>query len=273
MAVNAVSSVYGVSKAGPSATEGIAAVPSRSQEERVRASRIDPSAASPADSRSQRQFDLQQQALVQGVLAAFGPAVVVPVDGVSEPATDATAPAARVPPADDDPNPQLDQAILKFVHALFNVLREFDTVGTYDIAESVVSGPSTGFGSVESSPLAGQMSALAQRYATSAPPQAAGDAPGAGEGGTAADGEALPSDLASLGLGAAGAEPDAQLASAYAEVMAALQGDVAGASEAVQQSSRAELSALLQRLSQAMQVAPVFGGGLPTRGTLLSARA
>lgn len=268
MAVNAVSSVYGVSKAGASATEVGAAVPSRSQDERARPSLVDQAAASPADSHSQRQFDLQQQALVQGVLAAFGPTGGASEGG--EAGGDPAASPARAVSPTDDPNPQLDQAILKFVHALFNVLREFDTAGTFDFSDTVVSGPSTNFGSFEASPLAGQLGALAQRYAASPLAQEADDVPGAG----ATDAEALPSELASLGLvTAGGAEPDAQLASAYAEVRAALQGDVAGVSEAVRQSSQAELSALLQRLSQAMQTAPAFGGGLPTRGTLLSARA
>lgn len=213
-------------------------------------------------SRDGRELAAQQQALISAVQELLSPQGASSVTGANRsslPGAPDDAAAAEERAADRDPI--LEQAILKFMHALFQSLKDVDAVGPPaempGYADEASDAP--GMRKVRSE-LGARLAELAQTLS----------------------GEELGSPLSDATTAATLTEPssksestaapaDSRLAKTYSDVMQILRGSGIGAELGVSQ--QAELSALVQRLAQAMQTTPALGKSFPTLGALLSARA
>lgn len=202
-----------------------------------------------------------RQALTRGVLAVFeatgtsadslGPEGGV--DGADRTATD----TAR-------PDPQLEEAILRFIHTVFRNLPTDEPVEVVSAADPASRGAT---GGVSREALGARIEALARKLSEV-------DAPaGADAAGDPADDTqpaATPRPPASARPGAGGTS-DTSLEKAFAEVVQALHGNLGALSQSP--TTRAELVSMMQRLALAMHGTPPIDPGLPTRGGLLSERA
>lgn len=210
-------------------------------------------------SRDGRELAAQQQALISAVQELLSPQGASSVAGTTLPGAPDDAAAAEERAAVRDPI--LEQAILKFMHALFQSLKDVDAVGPS--AEMPVyadeAGDAPGMRKVRSE-LGARLAELAQTLS------------GAELGSPPSDSttEATLTDPPSKSESPA-PPADSRLAKTYSDVMQILRGSGLRAELGVSQ--QAELSALVQRLAQAMQSTPALGKSFPTLGALLSARA
>jgi hypothetical protein len=253
--------------------------------------------------RSEREFKQQRHALVEGVVTAFFPqGTGVPASTeASATGTDggdgSTQAVSETHPADQN----LEKAIMRFVHAVFDTLRDYESAkaesGSGGSGGGVSGvGGSSGSGSGGSqTPLSDGLAAMARDYAaagqaaagaaasatgaaaTAASPAAAAHAQGHGQGHGHAGGQAsaatagAKASAASASGGAALPEkpeiPDPRLASTYAEVVQALRSGANTSSDV-----RVELAALLQRLAQALRGDQGGNRSIPAVGSLVSTR-
>lgn len=199
-----------------------------------------------------------RQALTRGVLAVFeatgsptdslGP--VGGVDGADRTAAD----AAR-------PDPQLEEAILRFIHTVFRSLPNDAPVEAKPASDPLARSGASG---VSREALGARIEALARQLSGT-------EAPAAGDDATAeADDTGSAVRPPATGRPADGTG-NASLEKAFAEVVQALHGNLGALSQSP--TTRAELVSMMQRLALAMQGTPPIDPGLPTRGGLLSERA
>jgi hypothetical protein len=244
--------------------------------------------------RTDREFKQQRHALVAGVVTAFFP------QGMGVPGTTDASGASNASGSDgstqavSEPHPadqNLEKAIMRFVHAVFDTLRDYEKAkaesGTG--GSSAVEGTSRSSGSGSKTPLSDGLSAMARDYAaagqagaaaavTSAGVQASSAAAEGGAGkhsghghssaGTpAAAGHASAEHKASATMPEKPEIPDPRLASTYAEVVQALRSGANTSSDV-----RVELAALLQRLAQALRGDQGGSRSIPAVGSLVSTR-
>ncbi|WP_418321096.1 hypothetical protein [Piscinibacter sakaiensis] len=248
---NAVSSAVGRLYAGTAIAEPTRQQPVRPVEPVVRAEQSTPGAPSD-DGRGDAKA--QRQALADGVRAVFESTVGTEADAATpdiddplrrlEGGDDEAAAAEPLAPAD----PQLEEAILRFIHAVFRTLAE------------------TEGGPMDNSSVRGETGAPAQRQQLP---------------GVSASREQLGRRIGSFAerLAAAGpagdplhsADRHGDLGKAFTAVRQALGGHQEPATAA--RPTRGDLVMLMQRLAHAMQGSPPLDEGLPTVGGLLHARA
>lgn len=239
-----------------------------------------------ANERGEREFKQQRHALVEGVVTAFfpqGAGLPGSTDATGTPgSTEGTAPVAEAHPSDQN----LEKAILRFVHAVFDTLRDYESAkaeggagaGAGAEGASAVGGahPSHHHGGRGSkTPLSDGLSAMARDYAAAgqAGSAAASTAPAAAVAAAGSSGAARQADPASAEpkTGTTLPEkpeiPDPRLASTYAEVVQALRSGASTSSDV-----RVELAALLQRLAQALRGDQGGSRAIPAVGSLVSTR-
>lgn len=218
-----------------------------------------------AQLREERDRVQHRQALTRGVLAVFEASTYADtLGGGTEAGSSTDDGGERAAPEVTMPDPQLEAAILRFIHTMFRSLADVDADGKTLTASDKAPGPAGASESREA--LSARIENLARRFA---------------EDQTGVDGDdrddsidptRLPASFGTATEATAPSPPDARLQQAYAEVVQALRanlGDGGGQS----QTTRAELVSMMQRLALAMHGAPPIDPGLPTRGGLLSARA
>ena len=230
---------------------------------RVKATGQGDSDPEPLDSREEHERAQQRQSLTRGVLAVFE-------TGAANDTATETGAADRDggdrPAPLEAADPQLEAAILRFIHSMFRTLAAEEPADA--LPRQTGAGTSKGdkspfqIQSVSREALGARIEALAKRLAQ---PLEAAEAEAADEAVEAA------SPIPAAGQASAPV-PDQNLQQAFAEVVQALRGNL-GNSEPQAQSTRAELVAMMQRLAQAMHGTPSIDSGLSTRGGLLSARA
>ena len=201
-----------------------------------------------------------RQALTRGVLAVFE-STGSHADPLGQESGAATGDATDRQGADPTrPDPQLEEAILRFIHTMFRSLAATDE--PTDVATAADATGRAGVNAVSREALSARSEALAHRLADAAAPADAEAAPG-----DAATGARKVAPSPAAAVSTAGMS-DANLQKAFAEVVQALHGKMTQS-----QTTRAELVSMMQRLAHAMHGTPPIDPGLPTRGGLLSARA
>jgi hypothetical protein len=224
-----------------------------------------------AEVREERDRVQHRQALTRGVLAVFEASTTADtlgagidgssaVDGVERPAAEANL-----------PDPQLEAAILRFIHTMFRSLADAEPEGTgVQPAADKPAGPTD-----SREALSARIESLAQRFAEAS--DDLGDAADVeADNANPGDPARLPASFGQATEATAPARPDSRLQEAYAEVVQALNaniGSAGGDGSRQPQATRAELASMMQRLALAMHGSPPIDPGLPTRGGLLSARA
>jgi hypothetical protein len=208
----------------------------------------DADGGAPAAPQDDRGDAFKRQTLTKGVQAAFE-AVLAGDRPVTSATPENTAePGERNTRAEDaTPDPQLEEAIMRFIHTMFRSLAE---------TEGPIAGASAAAGGGRDR-LSARIEALAKRLAE--PSESGEQSPG------------VVSLFGELTGGPERTGAQKALDQAFAEVVQALGGNLGGGE--ANPELRANLSQLMHRLAQAMHGAPPVDPGLPTRGALLSERA
>ena len=226
-------------------------------------------AATPAqhNQRDEREHAAQRSALTSGVRMVFEAASVTDTGfaelGDTEPGANQAAAASANKPEIHAPDPHLEEAILRFIHAVFRSIAEAEGEGPTDLAvagdraDAIATGTDPakalypGFNHSREV-LGRRIQALAERL------DAAGEA----------------SDL--LSDGSVDAAATTELEQSFADVLQALGvklGNAVAADGQPAAPTRGNLVNLMRKLAHAMQGAPPVDEGLPTVGGLLHARA
>lgn len=262
MLTNAVSSAFGRLYATPAIEEDRMAV--RRIEAVDRLKPVDPGAQDRATGgRDQREFAAQRDAMMSGVREAFQALGSTPTA-----TSDEDLPVPGEPPNPqpiDEPDPLLDAAILRFMHAVFRSLAEADGPTTDAVAPAArreADGTAYAEPAQGRQQLAGRIEALAAGLAAA---------------GRADDRLSVP-DAAATSIGAPTGPASDPLPSAFRDALHALRGDHrrstgADASAARPLPTRGDLVQLLQRLAQSIDGAASAATSLPTTGSLLRERA
>lgn len=273
MLANAVSSaVERLYAAGPAAGE-------RSAVSRVAAvsaiARLKPAGEEEVDRdaevREERDRVQNRQALTRGVLAVFEASTTADTLGAGIDGRSAVDGVERSGAEANLPDPQLEAAILRFIHTMFRSLADAEPEGIG--VQPATDKPAAPADSREA--LSARIENLALRFAEA--PDELGDAAEVdADVAKPGDPARLPSSFGQSTEVAAPSRPDSRLQQAYAEVVQALNanlGSAGGEGSRQTQATRAELVSMMQRLALAMHGATPIDPGLPTRGGLLSARA
>lgn len=213
---------------------------------------------STAGLREERELALQRAALTGGVRAAF-----LALDGTTRTASATSGAPGPMPPEapvgteaqppepTSEPDPLLDAAIMRFMHAVFRSLAEVDGDAPAGMRPAVDA--TAGESTLDRPPLARGIEALAARWA------AAGD----------------PGDRLEQAVGIDGAPSRRDLADAFSQTLRSLRSgtDRLGAGAADGPPTRGDLVQLLQRLAQAVGGGAPTLAALPTSGSLLRERA